>query len=96
MDEVDLNIENYNLNEILQLFKLDYSFNRDDLKKAKRVVLLTHPDKSKMPKEYFLFYSKAYKMLYYIFEFRNKEEKRNIGNTNYQQYTNEDPTKLFE
>jgi hypothetical protein len=90
MDKVDLNIENYNLNEILELFKLDYNFNCDDLKKAKRVVLMTHPDKSKMPKEYFLFYSKAYKMLYYIFEFRNKEEKCNVGNTNYQQYTNEE------
>ena len=59
MDKVDLNVENYNLNEILELFKLDYDFNSSDLKKAKRVVLMTHPDKSKLPKEYFLFYTKA-------------------------------------
>lgn len=90
MNKVDLNIENYNLNEILELFKLDYNFDRDDLKKAKRVVLMTHPDKSKMPKEYFLFYSKAYKMLYYIYDFRNKEAKGKSANTNYQQYTSEE------
>ena len=63
MDKVDLNIDNYNLNDILELFKLDYNFDSSDLKKAKRVVLMTHPDKSKLPKEYFLFYTKAYKML---------------------------------
>jgi len=85
MDKVDLNVENYNLNEILELFKLDYDFNSSDLKKAKRVVLMTHPDKSKLPKEYFLFYTKAYKMLYYVFEFRNKEEKRICGDVKYQQ-----------
>jgi len=70
--DMDLNIKNYNLNEILQLFHLDYNFGEPELKQAKRVVLKTHPDKSKLPKEYFLFYSKAYKMVYQIYEFRNK------------------------
>lgn len=69
---IDLNIENYSLNEILQLFQLDYNFGENELKQAKRIVLKTHPDKSKLPKEYFLFYSKAYKMIYRIFEFRSK------------------------
>ena len=31
-----------------------------------------HPDKSKLTPDYFLFYSKAYKMLYSIWEFRKK------------------------
>jgi len=84
MEKVDLNIENYNLNEILELFKLDYNFDSSDLKKAKRVVLMTHPDKSKLSKDYFLFYSKAYKMLYYVFEFRNKEEKQTECDVKYQ------------
>ena len=55
---IDLNIENYSLNEILQLFQLDYNFGENELKQAKRIVLKTHPDKSKLPKEYFLFYIK--------------------------------------
>lgn len=78
--DIDLNIENYSLNEILLLFQLDYNFGEIELKQAKRIVLKTHPDKSKLPKEYFLFYSKAYKMIYRIFEFRSKvnQSKSNI------------------
>lgn len=74
---IDLNIENYSLNEILQLFQLDYNFGEQELKQAKKIVLKTHPDKCKLPKEYFLFYSKAYKMLYRIFEFRDKVKQSN-------------------
>lgn len=33
---------------------------------------MSHPDKSNLPSEYFLFYSKAYKILFSIFEFKNK------------------------
>ena len=59
--DIDLNIENYSLNEILQLFKLDYNFGEMELKKAKRIVLQTHPDKSKLSKEYFVFTLKRIK-----------------------------------
>ena len=56
-DSLDLNLDNYELADLLELFKLDYDFGHDDLKQAKRMVLQTHPDKSKLPKEYFLFFS---------------------------------------
>lgn len=69
--EVDLDIENYKLQDILNLFKLNINFNEIDLQKAKKITLKTHPDKSKLPKEYFLFYSKAYKKLFNIYKFRN-------------------------
>ena len=55
---VDLDINNYNLQDILSLFKIPVNFDERDLKKAKQIVLKTHPDKSKLPAEYFLFYSK--------------------------------------
>jgi hypothetical protein len=42
-------------------------------------VLKTHPDKSNLPKEYFLFFSKAYKIIYSIYEFRVKGK----GSTEY-------------
>ena len=73
--ELDLNIENYNLEELIGLFKININFDEKELKKAKKIVLKTHPDKSGLPKEYFLFYSKAYKYLYKIYDFRNKKEK---------------------
>jgi hypothetical protein len=74
MQNLDLNIENYNLNDILNLFQIPHDFSDDDLRKAKKLVLKTHPDKSRLSPDYFLFFSKAYKMLYGIWEFKNKDK----------------------
>ena len=87
MNKVDLNIDNYSYEDILGLFHLDYNFGVDELKNAKKIVLQTHPDKSKLPKEYFLFYSKAYKMIYYVYEFRLKSKKNE--HDEYDNMTNE-------
>ena len=67
---MDLNIDNYELNDLLDLFKLDYNFSEDDLKCAKKAVLMLHPDKSGMDKEYFLFFASAYKIVYSVYNFR--------------------------
>ena len=73
----DLNIENYKLEEILNLFNLPYDFNDSDLKAAYRIALKTHPDKSGLDNEYFRFYMKAYKIVEKIFYFRKKKKKSN-------------------
>ena len=73
MDDLDLNIENYNLRDLLNLFKVDHDFDKDNLKKAKRMVLMMHPDKSKLDKKYFLFFSKAYKRLFFIYDFKQTQ-----------------------
>lgn len=52
---LDLDIRNYNLEDITNLFKIPIVFTESDLRAAKLMVLHTHPDKSKLPKEYFLF-----------------------------------------
>jgi hypothetical protein len=72
---IDLNIENYELNDLLALFKLDFEFNADDLKRVKKMVMRTHPDKSALDKTYFLFFSAAYKIIFSIYEFRHKSSK---------------------
>ena len=72
MENIDLNLENYNLPDILNLFKLPYEFSEEQLKIAKKIVYQTHPDKSGLPKEYFLFFVKAYKTIYQIFQFRTQ------------------------
>lgn len=77
MSEVDLNLSNYSLNDIIKLFKLDYELNEEGMKKAKRQVLMMHPDKSNLKKEYFLFFSSAYKLLYKVYDF----QKRNTQDT---------------
>jgi len=70
--EMDLDIQNYSFEEILHLFKIPSNFDENDLKRAKQLVLKSHPDKSKLSPDYFLFYSKAYKILFSIYEFKNK------------------------
>ena len=67
MDELDLNIDNYSLDDILNLFKLDINFDKDDMLNAKKIVLQVHPDKSRLDKEYFLFFKKAYSLLYKVY-----------------------------
>jgi hypothetical protein len=71
MESLDLNIDNYNLPDILALFGLPTLFNQDDLKGAKLAVLKTHPDKSNLPKEYFLFFTKAYRIIHQIYTIRH-------------------------
>ena len=73
---VDLDINNYGYAELLTLFKLESDYGEEELKDAKKIVLKMHPDKSKLPSEYFLFFSKAFKTLVQIHEFKNKSEKK--------------------
>ena len=71
----NLDIHMYKFNEILELFGLSYQLNLDDLKRAKNVVLKTHPDKSGLSSEYFLFYKKAFEM---VLQYYNENHKYNI------------------
>lgn len=73
METLDLDIENYDLNDLLNLFQLDYNFDEHGLKQAKKIVLQMHPDKCELDKEYFLFFSAAYKIIHSIYSFRNKK-----------------------
>ena len=62
----------YSFKEILELFQLTYEMNVEDLKQAKRKVLMMHPDKSRLPPDYFLFYKKAFDMVVSYFENNQK------------------------
>jgi len=74
-DEFDLDIENYELEDILNLFHLQYNFVEADLKKAYRIALKLHPDKSRLDGDYFRFYMKAYKIVEKVFYFRKQRKK---------------------
>ena len=77
MEGLDLNIHNYELNDLLNLFKLPFHFKEEHLKDAKKIVLMTHPDKSGLDKEYFLFFSQAYKYLLKIHQLRQSSTTTN-------------------
>ena len=86
METMDLNIENYNLNDVLNLFGLKHDFGEEQLKHAKRIALKTHPDKSGLDKSVFMFFVKAYNMLVSVYKFKNKTEKEVVN----KDYTDKD------
>jgi hypothetical protein len=71
----NLNLAMYSLDDIFQLFDMTYDISIDDLKRAKKKVLMLHPDKSKLPAEYFLFYKKAFDVVVRFYENQTKQNK---------------------
>ena len=71
----NLNIHMYNLQEILGLFDLTYAITIEDLKRAKKKVLMLHPDKSRLSPEYFLFYKKAFDIILQLYDNNNKQNQ---------------------
>lgn len=72
MEQMDLNIDNYEYQDILDLFGLDKNFTERDIKNVKRKVLQTHPDKSGLDKKFFLFFTAIFKVLHSVYEFKAK------------------------
>lgn len=71
----NLNINTYSLEELLSLFDLSYDITVEGLKKAKKKVLMLHPDKSRLSPEYFIFYKKAYEVVFNFYEERNRQTR---------------------
>lgn len=75
MTKHNLNIHMYSLKELIEdIFHLEMPLTLDSLKRAKRVVVQIHPDKSRLPPEYFLFYKRAFEM---VVDFYQSEHKQN-------------------
>jgi hypothetical protein len=85
MNVIDLNIDNYSLDDIFNLFNIKQKIlDQETMKKAKQILLRTHPDKSNLEPKFFIFYSSAYNKLNTIYEFQNKTIKNNNNiNTEY-------------
>jgi hypothetical protein len=74
---LDLDLDHYSLEDIFYLFNIENgNLTEQTLKSAKQIVLKMHPDKSRLDSKYFLFFSKAYKCLYSIYEFQNKSTNK--------------------
>ncbi len=77
LNTLDLDLDHYSLDDLYHLFNINGGIlNEENLKSAKQIVLKMHPDKSRLDSKYFLFFSKAYKRLYGIYEFQNKSTKK--------------------
>ena len=61
---MDLNIDNYNYNEILQIFKITNDFDETNIRKMEKTLDLV---KEQLTHEYYNFYLKAYKIILFIY-----------------------------
>ena len=103
-EDYNLDIHMYSLQELLGLFDLTYSITLEDMKRAKKKVLMTHPDKSKLEPKYFLFYKKAFDIVVKFYENQNKQnakisnEKKNyeVGHQNYDKETTRQVSKNIQ
>lgn len=68
----NLDLNAYSLDEIFALFGLSYDLTEENMKMAKKKVLMLHPDKSQLPSVYFLFYKQAYEVVLDLYRSRNK------------------------
>ena len=85
-NSIDLNISSYSREDIYKLFGFKSSafLTEQNMKEAKKIVLKTHPDKSKLSDEYFIFFQKAYQKINEIYEFQNKiNTKKKVDNNEY-------------
>lgn len=76
MDSLELDINKYDLDDLLKLFQLSSDFTSQELKESKSIVYKVHPDKSGLDKRYFLFFSKAYKTIYNLYELRRGNDSQ--------------------
>lgn len=77
MSEIDLNLDNYSLSDLFNLFNIhDEILNEDIMKHAKQITLKMHPDKSNLDPKFFIFFRNAYNRLTEIYEFQNKSTNK--------------------
>ena len=89
LNSLDLELDHYSLDDIYHLFNIsENKLTEDTLKSAKQIVLKMHPDKSHLDSKYFLFFSKAYKRLFSIYEFQNKSTNKKYKDEDFFEETN--------
>jgi hypothetical protein len=70
----NLDIHQYSLHDLFHLFEIPSTIEirQEHIRLAKQKVIMSHPDKSGLPPEYFIFYKKAFEMIVRYYESQNK------------------------
>jgi hypothetical protein len=70
----NLDIREYSLNDLFSLFEIPSTIEirLEHIRVAKQKVIMSHPDKSGLHPEYFIFYKKAFEMIVRYYESQNK------------------------
>lgn len=79
LSTLSLDIDNYTLDDILKLFSMTNlnisEIKHSDMKSARKILFMIHPDKSGLPKEYFQFFVKAYERLSDVVDYANRSSQ---------------------
>ena len=79
----NLEINTYSLEEIFGLFDLNYNLTEESMRTAKKKDLMIHPDKSRLPANYFHFYKQAYEIVLNIYKQKSKMNDSSTGPKQY-------------
>ena len=80
---IDLDIDNYSCDDLFKLLGIQgRTLDETLMKSVKKVVLKTHPDKSNLHPDYYIFFSKAYNRLHAIYVAQNKTAKKSDNYNN--------------
>lgn len=80
---IDLDIDNYSCDDLFNLLGIQgRTLDETLMKSVKKVVLKTHPDKSNLHPDYYIFFSKAYNRLHAIYVAQNKTAKKSDNYNN--------------
>lgn len=78
MSNLDLDLDNYSLDDLFNLFNITEKILNDDvMKQAKMITLKLHPDKSQLDPKFFIFFREAYIRLKDVYDFQNKSNNKN-------------------
>lgn len=74
LSHINLNLNEYDIDDLLILFRLPRVdlITSQEMKKARKIVMTVHPDKSGLDKRYFQFFAKAYERLSDIIDYYNR------------------------
>jgi len=73
----NLDIQEYSLDDLFNLFEIPSTIEirKEHIRLAKQKVIMSHPDKSRLPPEYFIFYKKAFEMIVHYYESQQRTEQ---------------------
>ena len=73
----NLDIREYSLDDLFNLFEIPSTteIRKEHIRIAKQKVMMSHPDKSRLPPEYFIFYKKAFEMIVHYYETQQRTEQ---------------------
>jgi len=73
MENLDLDINNYDLDDILGLFNISYNYDSNDIKNCRETMLKLHPYKCNLESNYYDFYLLAYKIIECLHNYREQK-----------------------